>query len=63
MTQKDIGLIIDFDDKEYSDEETAHLWGRFIMWFVEAAEIKKEKENAKRVKFSGSKRTKKKIAC
>lgn len=44
---KNVGVIIDFDDVEYSDEERDLLWGRFIMLLVDAAENKKEKKNAK----------------
>ncbi len=42
--KKDIGLIIDFDDVEYSDKERDLLWGRFIMLLVEAAENQKKGE-------------------
>lgn len=28
--QKDIGVIIEFDDKEYSYEEASFLWTRFF---------------------------------
>lgn len=50
--KKDIGLIIDFDDVEYSNEERDLLWGRFIMALVEAAENqKKENKSAKCIKF------------
>lgn len=56
--KKDIGLIIDFDDVEYSDKERDLLWGRFITLLVEAAENQnKEKKNAKCIKFPKQKTT------
>lgn len=59
--KKDIGLIIDFDDVEYSDKERDLLWGRFIMLLVEAAENqKKENRSAKCIKFPKQKATTKK---
>lgn len=50
--KKDVGVIIEFDDVEYSDEERDLLWGRFAMLLVEAAQNQKEVINAKSVKFS-----------
>jgi len=38
--KKDIGLIIKFDDKEYSKEETAELYQGFFNFFAEAIGIK-----------------------
>ena len=55
---KDIGLIIDFDDVEYSNKERDLLWGRFIMALVEASENqKKENKSAKCIKFPKPKTT------
>lgn len=52
MAKKDVGVIIEFDDVEYSDEERDLLWGRFAMLLVEAAQKQLEVKNAKSVKFS-----------
>lgn len=38
--KKDLGVIIQFDDKEYSKEEIEFLWGRFISILAEAKNIK-----------------------
>ena len=38
--KKDIGIIIQFDDKEYSKEETIFLYQRFISILLEAKDIK-----------------------
>jgi len=38
--RKDVGLIIKFDDKEYSKEETAELYQGFFNFFAEAIGIK-----------------------
>ena len=35
---KDIGVIIEFDDKEYSYEETSLLWARLYSVFARIAE-------------------------
>ena len=35
---KDIGVIIEFDDKEYSYEETSLLWTRLYSVFARIAE-------------------------
>ena len=35
---KDIGVIIKFDDKEYSYEETSLLWARLYSVFARIAE-------------------------
>lgn len=37
--KKDLGVIIQFDDKEYSEEEIEFLWGRFITILTEAQNI------------------------
>ncbi len=37
--KKDLGVIIQFDDKEYSKEEIEFLWGRFITILTEAKNI------------------------
>lgn len=47
--KKDIGLIIQFDDKEYSKEETIFLYKRFFSILVEARDIKISKELLKTV--------------
>lgn len=61
---KNIGLIIDFDDVEYSDKERDLLWGRFITFLVNAAENQKENKSAKCVKFPNKKTSKeKKSVC
>lgn len=54
---KSVGVIIEFDDVDYSDEERDLLWGRFALMLVEAAELKKKKEitNDKRVKTTNRK--------
>ena len=38
--KKDLGVIIQFDDKEYSKEEIEFFWGRFISILAEAKNIK-----------------------
>jgi len=45
--KKDIGVIIEFDDVEYSEEERNLLWGRFALFLAKAAEEIKENKNAK----------------
>ena len=40
--KKDIGVIIKFDDVEYSEEERDLLWGRFFMSLLELSQ-KQEK--------------------
>lgn len=54
---KRVGVIIEFDDIDYSDEERDLLWGRLALILVEAAELKKKKEitNDKRVKATNRK--------
>ena len=37
--KKDFGVIIQFDDKEYSEEEIEFLWERFIFILAEAQNI------------------------
>jgi len=37
--KKDLGVIIQFDDKEYSEEEIEFLWERFISILAEAKNI------------------------
>ena len=37
--KKDLGVIIQFDDKEYSKEEIEFLWERFIFILAEAQNI------------------------
>lgn len=49
---KQVGLIIKFDDKEYSNEERDLLWGRFILLLAETAQEIKENKNAKCTHFS-----------
>ncbi len=38
--KKDVGVIIDFDDKEYSKEETIYLYQRFFTILAETKDIK-----------------------
>ena len=38
--KKDVGIIIKFDNKEYSKEETIILYKRFIEIFAEAKNVK-----------------------
>lgn len=38
--KKDVGLIIQFDDKEYSKEETEFLWEKFFLLLAEIQNIK-----------------------
>ena len=62
MAKKDIGVIIQFDDKEYSDQERELLLGRFVYILAESAlQLEKEKNDAKCVKFPNQ-QGKKKIA-
>lgn len=62
--KKNIGVIIQFDDVEYSDEERDLLWGRFFLLLAETAQEIKEKKNAECIEFSdGSKRKTKNVAC
>ena len=42
---KNIGVIIKFDDVEYSEEERNLLWGRFALFLAEAAKELKENKN------------------
>lgn len=44
---KNVGVIVDFDEKEYSDEERELLFGRFIVILAEAAQQQKEKKICK----------------
>ena len=37
--KKDLGVIIQFDEKEYSKEEIEFLWERFIFILAEAQNI------------------------
>ena len=37
--KKDFGVIIQFDDKEYSEEEIEFLWERFISILADAKNI------------------------
>ena len=37
MPKKEIGLIIEFDDVEYSDEEKNRLWGQMLLCMCEMA--------------------------
>lgn len=64
MAKKDVGVIIQFDDVDYSDEERDLLWGQFFMLLAETAQEVKEKKNAECVKFpDGRKRKTKEVAC
>lgn len=45
--KKDVGLIIQFDDKEYSKEETKFLWERFFLLLAEIQNIKIDPEIVK----------------
>lgn len=45
--KKDVGLIIQFDDKEYSKEETEFLWARFFLLLAEIQNIKIDPEIVK----------------
>lgn len=47
--KKDIGVIIQFDDKEYSKEETIFLYQKFFSILAEARDIKIPKELLKTV--------------
>lgn len=53
--KKDIGVIIDFDNVEYSEEERNLLWGRFALFLAKAAEEIKENKNAKCFNISNNK--------
>ena len=52
---KEIGLIIKFDDVEYSDEERNRLWGQMLLCMCEMAH--KQGENY------GKEKDKKRVAC
>ncbi len=45
--KKDVGLIVQFDDVEYSEEETSLLLGRFALLLAEIAEEIRENKNAR----------------
>ena len=47
--KKDIGVIIQFDDKEYSKEETIFIYQNFFSILAEARDIKIPKELLKTV--------------
>ncbi len=47
--KKDIGVIIQFDNKEYSKEETIILYQNFFSILAEARDIKISKELLKTV--------------
>ena len=47
--KKDIGIIIQFDNKEYSKEETIFLYQNFFSILAEARDIKIPKELLKTV--------------
>ena len=47
--KKDIGVIIQFDNKEYSKEETIFLYQNFFSILAEARDIKIPKELLKTV--------------
>lgn len=47
MAKKEIGLIIQFDDKEYTDEDRNLLWGRFFTFLANAA-IEQQQEQQRR---------------
>ncbi len=47
--KKDIGVIIQFDDKKYSKEETIFLYQNFFSILAEARDIKIPKELLKTV--------------
>lgn len=55
---KNVGVIIKFDDVEYSEEERNLLWGRFALFLAKAAEEIKENENAKCFNISNNKHQK-----
>ena len=38
--RKDVELIIQFDDKEYSKEEIEFLWERFILLLTQTQNVK-----------------------
>ena len=38
--KKDVGFIIQFDDKEYSKEETEFLWEKFFLLLAKIQNIK-----------------------
>lgn len=62
MAKKDIGVIIQFDDKECTDAERGLLLGRFAYFLAEVAlQQEKESKNAKRVNFPKT-QSKQKIA-
>lgn len=44
---KDVGLIIQFDDKEYTKEETEFLWERFFLLLAEIINPKIDPEIVK----------------
>jgi hypothetical protein len=44
---KNIGVIIDFDEKEYSEKERDLLWGRLVLFLAEAAQEIKENKKCK----------------
>lgn len=45
--KKDVGSIIQFDDKEYSKEETEFLWERFFLLLAEIINPKIDHEIVK----------------
>ena len=57
---KNVGVIIDFDEKEYSDEERDLLWGRFVLFLAKAAEEIKENKNAECTHFPNNQHQKSK---
>ena len=52
MPKKEIGLIIEFDDVEYSDEEKNRLWGQMLLCMCEMAHnqgVKYEQEKNNKI--------------
>ena len=47
---KDIGVIIKFDDVEYSEEERNLLWGRLCVFLAQAAQEQKENKNVYKIR-------------
>lgn len=61
---KKIGVIINFDEVDYSEDERDLLWGRLACLLVEASKNpKKENENAKCTYFTNNTQTNKRAAC
>jgi hypothetical protein len=52
--KKKIGVIIQFDDIEYSEAERDYYWGRFAYLLSKAAQRKEENKNAECFNFTNS---------